>query len=1380
MATMSVQMLLSLVDTASPQVKAFIGTLTQLEGVVAGLSERLAATVGGFGGIGGATEGAAGAVGQLGAALSGLGASLAETRANTVLAGDAAMKLEGAMAGATVAAGRLEGSLAAVGAGAAATGGKIAGAGNEAVVASGKLGGLGATIKGLTELWAGFKIEKGLVGSVDAASEFQVAVTKVEALGLGVEATQNIINKAWDDSKALKYVSVLDAIQARMSIIGGLAEVGGTPMSSAILDQVTPMVMKTVNALQMMGEKGDTQALARNITAAFEARGITTDVPKMQEMADIFVKAYEVTAGKVVPVDFDIFFRRLGLPAQTMSAEAITSMVALIDAIKVMGGEGGAGQGGASTLAVAMKMLTAISLGKPANKQGVQMFEEAGIFGKDAALLDSSTLSTNIRRGASAVDPEMASSNIVKFFTKYASNILAYTQRYAKDYYPKGDLTDPDAVDAAVQKFITSAGFTQTIAQALGLIVNPRSQARMTKQSEMMTQAMGGEDVNKAFSETFKQNVKNFDAALVNLRITVGETLLPSLTALLESINKIVQAMGKFGVDHPAITGMVAFGAAIGSVALVITGLVSLFGFMNIGLSAIAGPALAAGSAVTGIGAAAKATSGLMAFLGETLLVAAGIFASFLAGWQVGTWIANAKMGTTTVGGFVTDMMSNVSDAMKNGWIAALGQMGIELTRFLITSSFEFGKWALGLPKHIIDAVKGGVGGPAETPTGDAAKYADTGRSAMYSGDEYYKGARATPFDYATASAALGRGGGTIQKPEFDTQFTTSAANYGLNPDLLRYMAVQESGMNPSAVSPAGAKGLMQFMPGTAAEMGLSDVSDPRQSIEAAAKLMRKLMDQFHGDVDKALLAYNAGPGVASGKITQSAANKAQSDAYVRALGTKGVMGGYSAATVDPNSPEAIRAGQQAGIAGVKMGAPPIDPMIAVQAAQDLRVTTEQQRTAMRGLSEDYAAGKISITDYYNAAIAQTREFGAVEVAEIAQRIAALGDGKKNEEEAAKLTTDIKLKGLEIDAKVRDEEAKKQQALQALIAKGALAEADAMLASGQAQDAKLLKLQAEIDRKVKLNELNAASATDPAQKAQLEAAAVAERVAGDKAIASLKFNQGYAETVKLKADEKVSDEETALLLASGAITEAEAAQRRYDDHQKYALQLQNEIDLLKLKQLAEESGNQSDVIKINQDIVAAKLALAQLSPIVLQIKGVFSGAFTGMFENIMSGTKKAKTIFLDFFNSIAKGIDQIVSKQLSDKLVALLFPGAGTAGSGGGLDLGSLISKLFGIGTASGASAGSIVDASGVSGNAMTALFAMPLAAGIDYVPRDMLAMIHQGERVVTKADNSRGVGSSSAPFTQNNNFQTPIDNRSRAQIAAASMDGMRMAYRIR
>lgn len=89
-----------------------------------------------------------------------------------------------------------------------------------------------------------------------------------------------------------------------------------------------------------------------------------------------------------------------------------------------------------------------------------------------------------------------------------------------------------------------------------------------------------------------------------------------------------------------------------------------------------------------------------------------------------------------------------------------------------------------------------------------------------------------------------------------------AGAQYGVDPALLAAVAQVESGGNPAAKSPAGALGLMQFMPGTAKELGV-DPMNPTSAINGAAKLLRGHLDKF-GSLDKALAAYNAGPGAVS------------------------------------------------------------------------------------------------------------------------------------------------------------------------------------------------------------------------------------------------------------------------------------------------------------------------------------------------------------------------------------------------------------------------------------------------------------------------------------------------------------------------------------
>ncbi|WP_198469639.1 lytic transglycosylase domain-containing protein [Acetomicrobium sp. S15 = DSM 107314] len=87
------------------------------------------------------------------------------------------------------------------------------------------------------------------------------------------------------------------------------------------------------------------------------------------------------------------------------------------------------------------------------------------------------------------------------------------------------------------------------------------------------------------------------------------------------------------------------------------------------------------------------------------------------------------------------------------------------------------------------------------------------------------------------------------------------AKRYAVDPNLVRSVIVAESGGNPSAVSPKGALGLMQLMPATASHLGVDDPFDPIQNLEGGIKYLAQLIDRYDGDVEKALAAYNAGPG---------------------------------------------------------------------------------------------------------------------------------------------------------------------------------------------------------------------------------------------------------------------------------------------------------------------------------------------------------------------------------------------------------------------------------------------------------------------------------------------------------------------------------------
>ena len=122
----------------------------------------------------------------------------------------------------------------------------------------------------------------------------------------------------------------------------------------------------------------------------------------------------------------------------------------------------------------------------------------------------------------------------------------------------------------------------------------------------------------------------------------------------------------------------------------------------------------------------------------------------------------------------------------------------------------------------------------------------------------------ATPAPTATTASAGLMSVGASELPAdvpFGAEITAAAKKHGIDPALLAGLVKQESGFNPNAGSPAGARGLTQLMPGTAAGLGVTNVLDPAQSLDGGAKYLRQQLDAFGGDVTRALAAYNAGPG---------------------------------------------------------------------------------------------------------------------------------------------------------------------------------------------------------------------------------------------------------------------------------------------------------------------------------------------------------------------------------------------------------------------------------------------------------------------------------------------------------------------------------------
>lgn len=103
--------------------------------------------------------------------------------------------------------------------------------------------------------------------------------------------------------------------------------------------------------------------------------------------------------------------------------------------------------------------------------------------------------------------------------------------------------------------------------------------------------------------------------------------------------------------------------------------------------------------------------------------------------------------------------------------------------------------------------------------------------------------------------------GPPVARTDFDAIIDKASTVHGVDAGLIRSVIKTESGFKPGSTSPRGAMGLMQLMPGTARDMGVSNAYDPYENIMGGTKYLKKMLDRYHGDTAKALAAYNWGPG---------------------------------------------------------------------------------------------------------------------------------------------------------------------------------------------------------------------------------------------------------------------------------------------------------------------------------------------------------------------------------------------------------------------------------------------------------------------------------------------------------------------------------------
>jgi soluble lytic murein transglycosylase-like protein len=144
----------------------------------------------------------------------------------------------------------------------------------------------------------------------------------------------------------------------------------------------------------------------------------------------------------------------------------------------------------------------------------------------------------------------------------------------------------------------------------------------------------------------------------------------------------------------------------------------------------------------------------------------------------------------------------------------------------------------------------------------------------------------------------------SIPFAELERTIAQASAANGVDPALVKAVIANESGFDAGATSSAGAQGLMQLMPGTAASEGVADAYDPRQNVAGGTHYLRGLLERFHGNVALALAGYNAGPGA----VERGAIGTETRD-YVRSvLASYAALRASAKPDADAVSPDAVAA----------------------------------------------------------------------------------------------------------------------------------------------------------------------------------------------------------------------------------------------------------------------------------------------------------------------------------------------------------------------------------------------------------------------------------------------------------------------------------------
>jgi hypothetical protein len=515
MSEMQVSMRLTLENLASTPLATFADQLKRLEPVIASLNAKFA-TFGRSAKVmgDGAAAGSVGvtkletAMGALGAKLVALDARLAASVESFTALGTIARAASADVVLATSRVGR---------------------AGEEVKNTTNHVLGLNSALKDMAKLWAAFEIGRGIKSSIHAATDYQSTQTRLANLNLPNGGAQGITRAANSASQQVKTLNREQTLAIGIDLVNATGSVAHAVSMMKPFAEAIYNMNRALPTGQRFTDK-DTLMLAK----ALEQRGVTMDPAKMQNELDMFSKIVAATQGRVGPRQLlgNINYAKGGM-GLTMDTSFMPIFSALIERVMSGGGGGNAGQVG-----TALTSMQQAIVGGVLKQSALPEWSSMGLLDPSKVIFNSVGSLKGVQAGG------------VAGASLFMRDPYQWVQQYLVPALKKSgiDTTDPTKVNEVLAHMFGN----RNAANIAGIMAT--QQPLLEKDAGIINRTRNNAGQYAANMQTAQANFDKFHAALGNLAIAIGNSVLPQVTAFVNGVAALVNDLRAFAEKFPTLT----------------------------------------------------------------------------------------------------------------------------------------------------------------------------------------------------------------------------------------------------------------------------------------------------------------------------------------------------------------------------------------------------------------------------------------------------------------------------------------------------------------------------------------------------------------------------------------------------------------------------------------------------------------------------------------------------------------------------------------------------------------------------------------------------------------------------------------------------------